>query len=300
MNPNPMTPMVPFRGSVTPSVRNTIKSGTEIDFAELEFESEIGRGSYGIVFKGRWRGGSVAIKQLLLQAMTPKEIDDFKSEAVVMSALRPHVNVVQFLGITSTPQLCIITEFLENGSLYQFIFSDAKIDTTILTNILKGISGGMLHLHKEGIVHRDLAARNILLGSGFQVKISDFGLSRVVDTASGSQSNRTKSDTGPLKWMAPEAIRNREYSQMSDVWSFGVTMYEIVARCEPYPELDPIQTALQVSNGNIKLEMPYYTPFVIAEIFNGCLCTDPNQRPKFGFICNRFQQARPDEWLIRT
>jgi len=223
---------------------------------------------------------------------------EFKSEAAVMKNLRPHVNVVQFLGITSSPQLCIITEFLDNGSLYQLVFSDSKIDANLLANIAKGISAGMLHLHKEGIVHRDLATRNILLGAGYQVKISDFGLSRVVDSST-SGSNQTRSDTGPLKWMSPEAIRNREYSTKSDVWAFGVTLYEVVARNEPYLGLDPVQTALQV-NGGLRLDIPYYTPSVLAEIMQGCFQTDPNLRPDFSSICRRFSTARTDEWLIRT
>jgi len=250
------------------------------------------------VFKGRWRGGVVAIKQLLLKGdLTDKDLKDFKSEAAVMCRLRPHVSVVQFLGITSSPQLCIVTEFLEQGSLFQYVFSDSKIDSNILMSIVKGIAAGMLHLHREGIVHRDLATRNILLGTGFQVKISDFGLSRITNTA--ERNTQTKSDTGPLKWMSPEAIRNREYSPKSDVWSFGVTLYEIVARSEPYAGLDPIQTALEVTHNGTRLDIPTYTPSVIASIMQGCFETDSNRRPDFQYITKRFQEATIQEWLIR-
>jgi len=272
----------------------------EIDYSELEFESEIGRGAYGVVFKGRWRGGTVAIKQLSFKgALTQKELQDFKIEAAVMKRLRPHVNVVQFLGITSSPTLCIVTEFLDHGSLFQLVFSNSKIDANLLLNIVKGMAAGMLHLHREGIVHRDLATRNILLGSGNQVKISDFGLSRNVVNEE-SRSNQTVSDTGPLKWMSPEAIRNREYSRMSDVWAFGVALYEIVARSEPYAGLDPVQAALEVTHGGLRLEIPGYTPSVIAEVMTGCFQFEPQKRPDFQFISKRFQEARLDEWLIRT
>jgi len=272
--------------------------GFEIDYNELDFEQEIGRGAYGVVFKGRWRGGTVAIKQLILRSIiSERELQDFRSEAAVMKRLRPNVNVVQFLGITSTPQLCIITEFLDHGSLFHLVFSDSKIDANLLMNVVKGIASGMLHLHREGLVHRDLATRNILLGSGNQVKITDFGLSRMAGEHKGS--NQTVSDTGPLKWMAPEAIKNREYSRMSDVWAFGVTLYEIVARSEPYLGLDPVQAALQVTHAGLKLEIPSYTPFVITEIMRGCFETDPSRRPEFQFMTKRLQDATPQEWLIR-
>jgi len=164
-------------------------------------------------------------------------------------------------------------------------------------NIAKGIAAGMLHLHREGIVHRDLATRNILLGSGNQVKISDFGLSR--NTGDANSSDQTKSDTGPLKWMAPEAIRNREYSRSSDSWAFGVTLYELVARSEPYVGLDPVQAALQVTHSGLRLEIPKYTPFILAEIMRGCFEYDPARRPDFQYICKRMQEAQLDEWVIR-
>merc|ERR1712146_108664 len=87
--------------------------------------------------------------------------------------------------------------------------------------------GGMSHLHTEGIIHRDLATRNILLSEGLTPKISDFGLSRF---GAPDDDNQTKSDVGPLKWMAPEAIKARVYGKKTDVWSYGVTVWEIVAR----------------------------------------------------------------------
>jgi len=276
-------------------------SGLEIAYEELEIGEQIGIGAYGAVFKGYWRGGVVAIKQLLLKgSMSENDFFDFKREATVMKNLRPHVNVVQFLGITVAPHpLCIITEFMDQGSLYNYIHSSKKIDANILMNFVRGISAGMLHLHREGIVHRDLAARNILLGGGYQVKISDFGLSRVTE-GSSKQSNQTRSDTGPLKWMAPESIKNKVYSTMSDVWAFGVTMWEIVTRKDPYPELDGVQTALEVTHNNLRLPIPNYCPDILVNIMKGCFETVPENRPDFSFICKRVQASRLDEWSSST
>ncbi len=105
--------------------------------------------------------------------------------------------MVQFLGVAFGENImCIVTEFLDAGSLYDFLRSDAKLDFHMVALYAKGISAGMLHLHSEKIVHRDLASRNVLLGAGAVVKISDFGMSRSVNS---EKSNQTKSNTGPLK-----------------------------------------------------------------------------------------------------
>jgi len=267
----------------------------EIDYTELHFEKEIGRGSYGVVFKGQWRGGTVAIKQLAFKdTMSAKDLADFRAEAKLMASLRPHVNVVQFLGITGGQYpLCIVTEFLDQGSLYGFLHGgDVKIDTNMMMTLVKGVAAGMLHLHREGLIHRDLAARNILIGSGFQVKITDFGLAR--PNAEGN--NKTKSETGPLKWMSPEAIKNRTYSKASDVWAFGVVLYEVLSRQDPYADLDPVQAALEVTHSNLRLPIPPYAPVIVSEIMAGCFQTGADKRPSFAAIYERLRDARMEDW----
>jgi len=230
--------------------------------------------------------------------LSEKDLRDFKAEASVMARLRPHVNVVQFLGITSAPApLCIVTEFMDQGSLYAYLHGDSKIDTNILMNLVKGIAAGMLHLHKEELIHRDLASRNILLGSGFQVKISDFGLSRANQD---TNQNKTASDTGPLKWMSPEAIRNRVYSKASDIWSFGVTLWEVVTRSDPYPQLDPVQAALEVTHNKLRLQIPAYCPPIIDILIQACFNEIPENRPTFSQITERLQNAKLNEWMSTT
>jgi len=155
----------------------------------------------------------------------------------------------------------------------------------------------MLHLHSEGIIHRDLACRNVLLSSGFQVKISDFGLSRTND-ANQKKSNQTKSETGPLKWMSPESIKYREYSVYSDVWSFGVTLWEIITRKDPYEDLDAIQVALEVTNGDppLRLVIPEYCPPVVKMVIQMCFSTQADKRPDFKSVSHLFANARLEEW----
>jgi len=131
-------------------------------------------------------------------------LDDIKTTQT-NSNLRPHSNVVQFFGVSEIPNLCIITEFLEEGSLDNLLKRE-NFDNRQFVGMATDIAAGMLHLHKEGIVHRDLATRNLLVkkiqrrvGVDYEVKVTDFGLSRK------SMTGTTKADM-PLKWSAPESL----------------------------------------------------------------------------------------------
>jgi len=265
-----------------------------IEYSELTFDQEIGRGNFGAVFKGTWRGGEVAIKLLLeKENLTEKEYEEFRSEAFLMCNLRPHVNVVQFLGMTVAPNpQCIVSEFLNGGSLASLLKSSKEISTKMLFDIVFGIAAGMLHLHKEGIVHRDLAARNVLLTQRNQVKISDFGMSRKIKSDIGG---KTKTETGPLKWMAIECLYDKKYSPKSDSWSFGITLYEIITRGEPYPNMQHVEAALAVYNG-YKLSPPEYCPPIIAEIMRSCLQSKPEDRPDFVAITNYLREVPMIYW----
>jgi len=218
-----------------------------------------------------------------------KELEDFRFESLLMLKLRPHVNLVQLLGICSREgKPFIVTEFIALGSLHQFIRTPTgkkKIDENQL-NIAKGIAAGMYHLVSENIIHRDLAARNVLLTENLTPKISDFGYSRLVlESESGSM---TKSNVGPLKWMAPESMERKIYNEKTDVWSFGVTIWEMITAMDPYPELTPIQTVVQVCQNKVILEIPKSSP-VLETIMALCFRFNPEKRPSFKEIYEKLE-----------
>jgi len=216
----------------------------EIKYDELEIISEIGKGGFGIVYLGKWRETPVAIKSLI--NVEPRERAAFQQEANVMKSLRPHANVLLFQGLClNQNQIMIVTEFMPGGNLWSLLTSDKKIDRTLTFKFLKGIAAGMMHLSSEGLVHRDLAARNILLTLNLEAKVADFGMSRIL---TNNESSKTASNIGPLRWMAPESLSRNEYSSRSDVWSFGVLVYEILARDTPYKEMTAAQVAIGISN----------------------------------------------------
>jgi Eph receptor A1 len=147
---------------------------------------------------------------------------------------------------------------------------------------VRGIALGMLHLHEHNIVHRDLAARNILLTGSGDPKISDFGMSRILQQ---ENEGKTKTGIGPVRWMAPESLAQKIYSKKSDVWSFGIVVYEIVAECEPHKDRDTIEVALEIRDRHLTPKIPSPCPPILREVMQHCWQADPNQRPSFKEIC---------------
>jgi serine/threonine protein kinase len=133
----------------------------------------------------------------------------------------------------------------------------------------------MLHLHNNNIVHRDLAARNILLSATGAPKISDFGMSRVIAEDTG---NTTKSTVGPVKWMAPESIKHKEYSKKSDTWTFGVVVWEIVTRQEPYKDEDLMEVGVKIRDEGHSLPIPDDTEPIFKHIMESCFKKEPQDR----------------------
>jgi len=153
--------------------------------------------------------------------------------------------------------------------------------------IARGIASGMYHLVSENIIHRDLAARNVLLTENLIPKISDFGYSRLVQ---GSESgSKTSSNVGPLKWMAPESIANQIYNEMTDVWSFGVTIWEMLTAIDPYPELAPLQAAFQVSQNKLSPKIPDFCPSILKIIMDLCFQFHSVDRITFKEICEKLE-----------
>jgi len=206
------------------------------------------------------------------------------NEATLMCSIRPHSNVVQFLGYSSNnSKFLLITEFCAGGSLFKLI-QNRPLRENEIYKFIKGIASGVSHLHREGIIHRDLAARNILLTGGMDVKVSDFGMSRFAED-SYLDGMKTTSLIGPIRWSPPELLNNRLYSFKSDVWAFGVVIYEIVTRKIPYEELNLEQVAIRVCNGTASLKkLPKEFP-QLQKLMDMCLQVNPRIRPDFLQIC---------------
>ncbi|PRP74687.1 protein kinase, TKL group [Planoprotostelium fungivorum] len=269
-----------------------------IDFDDLQDMNMIGSGAFGVVYSAKFRGTQVAVKQIKAESVSEAQLNDFFREVSIIQNLRAHPNVVSFVALTYPPQpLSLVTEFCGGGALHHYI-AENDPDMSQRLHFIEGIALGMLHLHAEGIVslhtgdaadhrlqiHRDLAARNILLTNHLDAKVADFGMSR--EHKDDETSGKTKTKVGPLKWMAPESLRNMEYSKKSDVYSYGVTCWEILTGEEPYADLDSVQVAIRVTTKGLRLRIPPQTEDKIAKIMILCWTTNPQARPDFSSICD--------------
>ena len=289
--PVPLAPLSPRAFQLAAPANVQLPISTHIDVSELQFGEQIGEGSSGAVYRALLRGHVVAVK-IANAATDAEEQAKLESEARLMAGIPPHANVVRCFGMTSRPNLFVAMQLCANGSLYDVLMSPQQhLPGAWMLKMLRDIVAGMAHLHSNNIVHRDLAARNVLLDRDCSVAlVSDFGMSRRMQGGG----HLTKQDTAPLKWTSPEGIRERTSSEASDVWSFAMVVIEVLTRDLPFPDLDPMRTAIKVAYENLKPEPPPGCTPVIARLLHGATQTDPARRPTFvqiGALLSREQSV---------
>ncbi|XP_006122106.2 mitogen-activated protein kinase kinase kinase 21 isoform X2 [Pelodiscus sinensis] len=273
----------------------------QIDFQHLELQEIIGVGGFGKVYRATWRGREVAVKAA---RQDPDEdilatAESVRQEAKLFSMLK-HPNIIELHGVClREPNLCLVMEFARGGSLNRALGGAAaagggsrwgrRIPPHILVNWAVQIARGMLYLHEEAIVpilHRDLKSSNILLLQKIErddignktLKITDFGLAR--------EWHRTTkmSAAGTYAWMAPEVIKSSVFSKGSDVWSYGVLLWELLTGEVPYRGIDGLAVAYGVAVNKLTLPIPSTCPEPFAKLMKECWEQDPHIRPSFALI----------------
>uniref|UniRef100_A0A8C9WG47 Ephrin type-A receptor 7 n=2 Tax=Scleropages formosus TaxID=113540 RepID=A0A8C9WG47_SCLFO len=260
----------------------------ELDASCIKIERVIGAGEFGEVCSGRLklpgkRDVSVAIKTLKV-GYTEKQRRDFLCEASIMGQF-DHPNVVHLEGVvTRGKPVMIVIEYMENGSLDAFLRKhDGQFTVIQLVGMLRGIAAGMRYLSDMGYVHRDLAARNILVNSNLVCKVSDFGLSRVIDDDPEAVYTTTGGKI-PVRWTAPEAIQYRKFTSSSDVWSYGIVMWEVMSYGErPYWDMSN-QDVIKAIEEGYRLPAPMDCPPGLHQLMLDCWQKDRSDRPKFDQI----------------
>ncbi|KAF7144004.1 hypothetical protein RHSIM_Rhsim05G0052200 [Rhododendron simsii] len=258
----------------------------EIDPRLLKFGKQVASGTYGDLYKGTYCNQEVAIKILKADQINAVCRKDFAQEVFILRKVR-HRNVVQFIGAcTQSPSLCIVTEFMSGGSVYDYLHKrKGTFKIPSLLRVAIDISKGMDFLHQNNIIHRDLKAANLLMDEHDVVKVADFGVARVK-----AQSGVMTAETGTYRWMAPEVIEHRSYDHKADIYSFGIVMWELLTGKIPYDYLTPLQAAVGVVQQGLRPTIPKNAHPKLAELLRKCWQQDPTSRPDFSEITEILQQ----------
>ncbi|XP_032667759.1 fibroblast growth factor receptor-like isoform X2 [Odontomachus brunneus] len=293
----------------------------EISYKCISLQHELGKGQFGRVYLGTLNNNMdtlVAVKMSQCSDTTnePEARRQLLEEIETMKTAGPHPYLVGLIGYCTSPDdpICILLEYMEGGNLLAYLHSRRKMEPNVIplcnfekpvsryVNIIKedrfkdedlhykiekqqfvefalNIAKGMEHLESKGITHRDLAARNILLTLDLTPKISDFGLSRngiyVIN-------NTGKVHQLPIRWMSPEAVRDHIFSSKSDVWSFGIVLWEIgTLGSFPYPNIKDEDLLHYLTQDKCRLTCPDTISYDIYEIMCSCWKTAPQGRPSF-------------------
>lgn len=289
--PAPPVPVRQLPALPAPAVQQQVPLSALIDVAELQFGDKLGEGSFGAVYAAKLRGFAVAVK-VANESADAVEQEKLQTEARLMASIPPHQNVVRCFGMTSQPNLFVAMQLCSDGSLFDVLQSPQPLRGDWSLKILRDIVAGMAHLHANSIVHRDLAARNVLLDQNCSVAlVADFGMSRRMIGGG----HRTKDDTAALKWCAPESVRDRVSSQASDVWSFAMLVVEVLTRDVPFPDLEPVRTAIKVAYEGLKPTAPDGCSPAMVRLLADATQTDPRARPTFVQIA-RLLSAEKSVW----
>lgn len=269
-----------------------LRSST-VDRKQLQLEDqELGSGNFGTVLKGvytmRKTQKPVAVKILKNDDNNPAVREEMLREANVMQQLdNPYI--VRMIGICEAENLMLVMELADLGPLHKFLQKHRSISTKNITELVHQVSIGMKYLEEKNFVHRDLAARNVLLVTQHYAKISDFGLSKVVAEDHNYYMAKAHGKW-PVKWYAPECINYFKFSSKSDVWSFGVLMWEAFSYGQkPYKGMKGNDVMQMIESGG-RMEAPLDCPPEMYDLMRTCWTYKVEERPSFAVVEPRLRE----------
>ncbi|XP_041738396.2 activated CDC42 kinase 1-like [Coregonus clupeaformis] len=268
---------------------------------ELSLGEKLGMGSFGVVKRGEWQTPTgrvlpVAVKSLKSSLSRQTDtLTDFLQEVTTMQSL-DHPNIIRLYGVVLTQPFKMVTELASLGSLYDTLRSrQYEYPLARLWLFATQIAAGMEYLEGRRFIHRDLAARNVLLASREMVKIGDFGLMRGLSQETDHYM-MTAHRRIPFAWCAPESLRLGSFTHSSDVWMFGVLLWEMFTYCEePWLGLSGRQILWRVEREGERMERPPDCPQELYSVMRKCWACTPSDRPTFSQLTTLVAEAQPME-----
>jgi serine/threonine protein kinase len=253
--------------------KGEIELHKEIPRSELEISGKVGDGNAGSVYRAKYKGMDVAVK--LFSKGSVNNSQDFIRELSLLSLIQ-HPLIVNCYGGSSKPGDEYIVEELMEASVYDLLH-DKKFEMDMEMRLDFAISTAkcMNFLHSCGVIHRDLKSLNLLVSKTYQVKVCDFGLSRVIDSK-----NQMTSNIGTVSWVAPELFAKKLYTEKADVYSYGIILWELLSRQMPFGDIEAFSVPLMVSRGE-RPDMPKDSPLEWRKLIKSCWHQKPTSRPSF-------------------
>ncbi|KAE9346667.1 hypothetical protein PR003_g7307 [Phytophthora rubi] len=256
----------------------------EIPFRSLEMKELVGQGYFGDAYRATLDGQDVVVKTIRASEFgetTSQIVREFQHEAAMLNMFGHHPCIVPFVGASTDTKfpLALVTQYLPYGSLEDNLRvpNSSPLSLDERTGMLKDAAAGLLNIHEGGFIHRDLAARNCLVDQGNHVRICDFGLCRRVKSETAGM--LMKDAVGPVKYMAPESLQPpHAFSYDSDVYMFGVLMWETYTNSSPFASLTSVEAMMHVLRGE-RLPVPRELPASLQRLMQNCFHDSPAERP---------------------
>ncbi|KAJ8528187.1 hypothetical protein K7X08_021879 [Anisodus acutangulus] len=266
-----------------------------INLRKLTMGQAFAQGAFGKLYKGTYNGEDVAIKLLerpehdLERAHFMEQ--QFQQEVMMLANLK-HPNIVRFIGACRKPMVwCIVTEYARGGSVRQFLTRrhSRAVPLKLAVKQALDVARGMEYVHGLNLIHRDLKSDNLLIAADKSIKIADFGVARIEVQTEGMTP-----ETGTYRWMAPEMIQHRPYTQKVDVYSFGIVLWELITGMLPFQNMTAVQAAFAVVNKGVRPTIPIECLPVLSEIMTRCWDADPDSRPPFSQVVRMLEVAETE------
>ncbi|XP_022149943.1 serine/threonine-protein kinase HT1-like [Momordica charantia] len=266
-----------------------------LDLRKLNMGEAFAQGAFGKLYRGTYDGEDVAIKILerpendLEKAQLMEQ--QYQQEVMMLATLK-HPNIVRFIGSCHKPMVwCIVTEYAKGGSVRQFLMKrqSRSVPLKLAVKQALDVARGMEYVHGLGLIHRDLKSDNLLIFGDKSIKVADFGVARIEVQTEGMTP-----ETGTYRWMAPEMIQHRPYTQKVDLYSFGIVLWELITGMLPFQNMTAVQAAFAVVNKGVRPIIPNDCLPVLSDIMTRCWDANPDVRPSFTEVVRMLENAQTE------